>query len=202
MKNTNDNDTARDELLSYFGQRKFDYKRGYIREVMRKHPEITDRYIIGAATEQMAESHDGGVELSADDALRFVENEKPITGEDIRAFFKSIGLTESDILFRDVEDDKIGTKESPQAVRKARLITKYADMLSKNTDVVLLGIPVFDQEADWAQAKIAFFSENFNGIEKGIIMEMNKIADESSMAVENGVAVAVFQILNIWEDFK
>ena len=201
MPNTEKDDNAREELLDYFGQRKFDYKRGYIRKVMRERPEITDRFKIGAATEQMMESHDGGVELSVDDALRFVENEQPITYDDIMHFFESIGLESSDILFREVEDDKIGMKENKEAVRKARLLTKHADMLAKNPDVILLGIPVFDHEADWAQAKLAFFSERLNGMERAMLLEMRKLSDDASVSIEHGVAVVVFQILNIWDDF-
>ena len=69
-------DRIYDQLHDHFNDDSFDYKRGYIRKFMGTHPEITDRRIIDAATEQMLESHEGGVELDADDALRFVKNKK------------------------------------------------------------------------------------------------------------------------------
>ena len=50
--------------------------------------------------------------------------------------------------------------------------------------------------------KLVFFSENLNSAEKTALTEMKKIADDARMSVENGVAVAVFQLINIWDDFK
>ena len=75
-------DRIYDELYDYFDDDSFDYKRSYLRKFMRTYPKITDRTIIDVATEQMLESHEGGVELDVADALRFAGHKKiPSTKE-------------------------------------------------------------------------------------------------------------------------
>lgn len=196
-----------DDLVAYLEQDKFDYKRSYIRKLMQAHPEITDRNVIALATEQMLESHDGGVELDVDDALRFVENQKPMSVSDAVKIFTDMGINDSniaDVIFgADLEGGQtIDGVKNPDSVRKAKLLTRCADILANNADVILLGIPVFDPESNWTQAKLAFFSENLNEAEKNVLKKMMDTADESRMKVEHGVAVAVFQILNIWSNFE
>ena len=85
-------DRVFDELREYYDDDSFDYKRSYLRKFMRTYPKITDRTIIDAATEQMLESHEGGVELDASDALRFAEHKK-IPSE------KELLKTSADLLF-------------------------------------------------------------------------------------------------------
>lgn len=194
-----------DELIAYFGQDKFDFKRGYIRELMQKHPEITDRDIIDLATEQMLESHECGVELDIDDALRFVSSQKVMTVEEAVKILTDMGFNDSnfvEMVSNSVVGGNKGTKKNREAKTKAALLTRYAEILGKNADVLLLGLPVFDNESNWTQVKLAFFSENLNSAEKAALTEMKKIADDARMSVENGVAVAVFQLINIWDDFK
>lgn len=196
-----------DELLAYFDQDKFDYKRSYIRKLMKAHPEITDRNVIGFATEQMMESHEGGVELDVDDALRFVADQKPMTAAEAAKILADVGINDDnieDVLFGDEPDgaQTIDGVKNPAAVRKAKLLTRCADILANNADVILLGIPVFDPESNWTQAKLAFFSENLNEGEKNVLKMMMDTADESRMKVEHGVAVALFQIINIWTNFE
>lgn len=194
-----------DELIAYFEQDKFDFKRGYIRELMQKHPEITDRDIIDLATEQMLESHECGVELDIDDALRFVSSQKVMTVEEAVKILTDMGFNDSnfvEMVSTAVVGGNKGTKKNREAKTKAALLTRYAEILGKNADVLLLGLPVFDNESNWTQVKLAFFSENLNSAEKTALTEMKKIADDARMTVENGVAVAVFQLINIWDDFK
>ena len=196
-----------DELLAYFDQDQFDYKRSYIRKLIKAHPEITDRNVIGLATEQMMESHEGGVELDVDDALRFVADQKPMTAGEAAKILADVGINDDnieDVLFGDEPDgaQTIDGVKNRDAVRKAKLLTRCADILANNADVILLGIPVFDPESDWAQAKLAFFSENMNEAEKNTLKKMMAVADHSMMRIEHGVAVAIFQIHNIWSNFE
>lgn len=194
-----------DDLIAYFAQDKFDYKRGYIRELMQTHPEISDSDIIDLATEQMLESHECGVELNIDDALRFVSSQKVITVEEAVKILTDMGFNDSnfaEMVSSAVVTGEKGTKKNANAKTKADLLTRYAEIVGKNEDVILLGLPVFDNESNWTQAKLAFFSENLSIAEKAALTEMKKIADDARITVENGVAVAVFQIYNIWSDFK
>lgn len=196
---------ARDELHSYFSQDCFDYKRGYIRKFMKTYPAIYDTRLIDSATEQMIESHEAGVELDMADAIRFVENEKPTPVSELVEMLKDAGATDEkvfDMLAEPFGDGKRGTKKNPIAKKKAEKLTRYADMLARNKDILILGIPVFDRESDWTMAKLAFFSENFTPGEKYLIQQMIETADKPSMEEEHGVAVAYFQIFNIWSDFK
>ena len=192
-----------DSLSDFVWQPSLDSCRGYVRKILRAHPELTDHFKIEMAAGTMEEAHDGGVEMEVDDALRFVENDRPKSVADYVNSLLESGISESDfmdILEKDVSDDYYGTVRNPKAVRKARLMTRYVDMLTKNPDVIALGIPVFDHHADWTQAKLAFFSENLNAGERAAVNELKKLAETTHLSVENGIAVAVFQIGDIWAE--
>ena len=192
-------------LLSYVNDVRFDYKRGYIRKFMRAHPEITDRDVIGLATEQMQEAHEGGVELDPDDALRFVANKKPMTVQEAVKLLTEAGIDDEnimDVIFAEDNEEGYGTEPNLSARKKAGLLTRYADLLARNKDILLLGIPVFDQQSDWAQAKLGFFREDLNDAEKMALKQMKDIADRSNLRMEHGTAFLTFQIYNIWNDFE
>lgn len=196
-----------DELLAYFDQDQFDYKRSYIRKLMQTHPEIFDRDVIDMATEQMMESHDGGVELGVDDALRFVANQKPMTAGEAAKLLADVGINDDnieDVLFNDESEGgrTIDGVKNMEALKKAKVLTRCADILANNADVVLLGVPVFDIESNWTQAKLAFFSENLSKAEKNVLQKMMDVADKPRMKIEHGVAVVMFQIYNIWSNFE
>ena len=196
--------SARDDLIEYFWKDDFDYKRSYVREIMASHPEITDRYKIDAASEQMKESHDGGVELGVEDALRFVANDKPVPISELVKSLTDAGIHDGnivDVLSKSVGGGEYGAEKNAGAKRKARLMTRYADFLARNADVVILGLPVFDPESDWTQVKLAFFSENLNAGEQAALNELKGLADKSKVKVEHGVAVVVFKLYNIWDTY-
>ena len=200
-------DRIYDELYDYFDDDSFDYKRSYLRKFMRKRPEITDKYMIDAATEQMLESHEGGVELDMDDAIRFVKDDKPMSVREIAAGLAKAGITADnieDIVFTELDEDgeKYGTIKDPAVKKKAAWMTRYAYILDRNKDVMILGLPTYDHLSDWTQVKLAFFSEEMNAAEKGILKQLMSLADRYDMKEEHGVAVVVFQIFNIWSDFK
>ena len=71
-----------EELENYFSGPAYDYKRDFIRKLMREHPEAADPFVIGSATEEMLDAAESGVLLSTDDALRLVEYKVPMTTEE------------------------------------------------------------------------------------------------------------------------
>jgi len=202
-------DAALDALYDHFNDDSFDYKRSYLRKFMRTHPEIRDQFIIDTATEQMLISHEDGVELDVDDALRFAKGSKPMTTEEIVKMLADAGIADKEfgdvldtMLFDDIFDDgKRGSVKSDAAKKKAGWLTSYAYILERNPDVLILGLPTFDHHSDWTQVRLAFFGESFSGGEKMVLQKMRGIADKSWVEVVSGMAVAVFQIYNIWEDF-
>ena len=198
-------DRKHDLLRDYFSRDEFDYKRGYIRKFMRTYPDVLDRQTIDAATEQMLESHESGVELDAADALRFVKDKKPLSTEEIVKILADAGANDSnfvDVLESDFDDGKYGTVKSPEARKKAAWMTRYADMVARNKDVLILALPTFDPEQDWAMVKLAFFNDDLDPAEQYALKSLMNTADRSWMKEEHGVAVALFQIFNIWSDFK
>ena len=197
-------DRVFDELHEYFDNDSFDYKRSYLRKYRRTYPKNTDRTIIDAATEQMLESHEGGVELDVADALRFAKNKKPLSAEEIVKILADAGANDDhfiDMLTDDFDDGKFGTVKSEQARKRASWMTRYADMAARNKDVLILALPTFDPEQDWTYVKLAFFGENLNPAEQYALKSLIQTADRSWMKEEHGVAVAFFQIFNIWADF-
>lgn len=202
-------DKIYDELYDYFDDDSFDYKRSYLRKFMRTYPKITDKAVIDVATEQMLESHEGGVELDAADALRFASQKKQKSTAELVKMLADAGINDSNIddvldtmLSPDfVDDGKRGSIKNQEAKKKAGWMTRYAYMLARNEDVLILGLPTYDPASDWTQIKLAFFSEELNASEKLALDQLMKLSDRSSLKDEHGVAVAVFQIYNIWSDF-
>lgn len=203
-------DRVLDELYKYFDADSFDYKRSYLRKFMRAYPKITDRTVIDVATEQMLESHEGGVELDVADALRFAEHKRLPTEAELLKMLTDAGINDSNIdnvlgqiLSPDFEgDDKCGSIKNPAAKKKAGWLTRFAYVLARNNDVLILGLPTYNTKEDWVQVKLAFFSENLNSGEKYALDQMMKYADRAFLTHQRGVAVVVFQVYNIWSDFK
>lgn len=202
-------DKIYDELYDYFDDDSFDYKRSYLRKFMRTYPKITDKTIIDVATEQMLESHEGGVELDVADALRFAKHKKIPSEKELLKMLTDAGINDSNfdevmdkMLSPDFEDDgKRGSIKNPTVKKKAGWLTRFAYILARNKDVLILGLPTYNPAEDWAQTKLAFFSENLDGNDKYALSQMIKYADRSFLTHQNGVAVAVFQVYNIWSDF-
>lgn len=200
--------SEKDLLRDFFWDDEFDERRGYIRKIMLTHPEITDRDKIDAASDQMYESHLEGVELDVDDALRFVANNKPVSTEELVKMLYRSGVNDGNVF--GLIDDAVS--QTPGATidgvkgkgvkAKARLMTAIADLLAKNPDVLILGLPTFDPEQNWTQVKLAFFSENLSDTEKNLIATLKNQADTSRLRMENGVAVVLFQIENIWQNYE
>lgn len=200
--------SEKDLLRDFFWDDEFDERRSYIRKIMLTHPEITDRDKIDAASYQMYEAHLEGVELDVDDALRFVANNKPVSTEELVKMLYRSGVNDGNVF--GLIDDAVN--QTPGATidgvkgkgvkAKARLMTAIADLLAKNPDVLILGLPTFDPEQNWTQVKLAFFSENLSDTEKNLIATLKNQSDTSRLRMENGVAVVLFQIENIWQNYE
>lgn len=193
----------REKLIAYFWRDGFDFKRGYIRRIMSEHPELLDRFKIDAASEQMHESHALGVELSVDDALRFVENDKPVPTSELVKMLNAAGVTDENvydvILGAATMESSCSTVKNAAAQKKARLMTECADILAENKDVLILGIPTFDPESSFTQVKLAFFGEDLTAPEVSALKALMQHADRYSLTEQHGVAVALFQLFNIWD---
>ena len=197
--------SAAEKAREYFASDGFDYKRSYLRALFRKHPEITDVGKIDTATEAMYESHTEGVELDVDDALRVVANETTLTDEQLVQMLLDSGITDEsfmDTLSKGVHSMKMvpSTIKNKDAVRKARIMESLADVLGKNKDVIVLGLPMFDPLGTWTQVKLAVFSENMSMEEKGALQTLIRYSDKHTMNVKNGIAILSFKIYNIWDD--
>ena len=210
VKKSLEEDAAGEAVRDYFAGDEYDYKRGYIRKLRRTHPEITDPELISVATEQMLESHEGGVELDLEDAIRFAKSKKIPTTKELVKMLTDAGINDSNIdevldkmLSPDFEDDgKRGSIKNPKAKKKANDIIRYAYVLERNKDVLILELPTFDPQSDWVQAKIAFFSDDLNNGEKHVLDMLMKASDNAKLISDRGVAVAVFKVYNAWSDFK
>lgn len=207
IEKTAQEERGRNELLDYFWEDGFDYKRGYIFAIMNAHPEIDDRYIIDAASEEMLMAHDFSVELAVDDALRLVKNDKPTPIPELVKMLNSAGITNDNVM--DVIENAeiehrqtIGGVKSSAAKRKARSMTEAAELLARNPDILLLGLPTFDPEQNWTQVKLAFFTDDLTAPEASTLKYLMWLADKHKLTVKNGVAIALFQIYNIWSDFN
>lgn len=201
-----DEEKKKIDLEQYLGRDDFDYKRSYIRKFTKAHPEILDRDTIARATELMQEAHEGGEELDADDALRFVRYKRQRKVSELVKMLTDVGATDDNIVdtildFDDKDDGKFGTVKNAAAKKKAYWLTRWTDMLAKNPDVLILGVPVFDPQSDWAQAKVAFFSENLSAVDKNCLNMMIRNCDSFRLIDDQDVAITVFQIYNIWDDF-
>ena len=82
------------------------------------------------------------------------------------------------------------------------MLERYANMLAKNKDVVILGLPVLEHEADWTQVKLAIFTDDMSTVEEEELKKLMSFSDKYFLDIEHGVAVATFQIYDIWSDFK
>lgn len=205
-----DKDKKEIDLERFLDKDERDYKRSYIRKFRNDHPEILDIATVDLVTEQMHESHECGVELSSDDALRFVLRRRNKSVDELVKMLTDAGINDGNIgdvldtmLSPDFLDDgKCGTVKNPAAKKKAYWLERWAKMLAKNPDVLILGLPTFDPESNYSVSKVAFFSENLSSADKTALEMMRQNCDESTLVESDGVAVVAFIVDNLWSDFK
>ncbi|MBQ7736698.1 MAG: hypothetical protein IJT62_02540 [Oscillospiraceae bacterium] len=184
----------------------FDYKRSYIRKILKTRPELTDVRMIDYASEQMLESHTEGVELDVDDALRLAAHYKPKTTEEIVQMLFNAGARDGnffDTVFMfdpNEAEEPAGTVRNADAAQKAGIMTVLAERLAGNPNVLLLGLPVFDPLSSWTQVKLAVFSEKLSDMEKECLQVLKSVSDKYFMREQSGATVLTFQIFPLWDD--
>ena len=194
-----------EELENYFSGAAYDYKRDFIRKLMCEHPEATDPFVIGSATEEMLEAAESGVLLSTDDALRLVEYKVPMTAEEAVRQLRELGMTGTDfmnIVTADIPSgdvDHFGCAKSARAEKNAHWLIRFAYILTQNEDIILTRLPYFDYYDDQTCLTLAFLSEDLSGVDKGALNMMKKYADEIRTDNRDNVMRVRFIVRNIWD---
>ncbi len=192
---------TRKELQNYFSDPMFNTLKYAIDSIMASHPEIDDRFTIEAAAEQIDECRGDGVELSVEDALRLVDGKRPPDVKELVASLAKQGITGDslDEVAESILDMEIprptGEKPKASASHKARILTQYGKLLAEqNEDIVLMGVPDVDPGWDFAQLKLAFFSENLTKEQKNILENMKRFSDETKWIDKGNHAEVIFYI--------
>lgn len=207
------------ELEKYFASPLYDEVREYINLVMEKHPEITDKNVIGAAAEEIFECQVDGAEITVDDALRLTSGKKFISDPaDIQVALESgeygeleaeiakklgdIRGRKSDVLNNLAEnvqayiEQQMAGDLKPEAFAKAHELTRLGTELSNNNnDIVLMGVP--DLKWSDAELKVAFFTDKLAEEDLKILYDMKLVADRVKFKVDNGIAYATFYLYDI-----
>lgn len=193
----------RDELLEQFSHPMYAEVREYIYRIMLEHPEISDKFWIESAAEQMLECATDGVDIGTDNALRLTKGKKEISLDELVRRLSEAGVTNGNvfdvILGAELGDDFAGCELKKSAERKFAILKLNADILAKNPDIILLGVPVPVEFADWAQLSMAVFCPDLTKDEQTVIKNMTHWCDESAMFQEAGYLKLIFYIKDIWE---
>ena len=191
---------TRKEMDKYFSNPIYESVRPYAKRVMDAHPEITDPLVVAFAVGKMEECEDDGVEISVDDALRLTKEHDPIpTAKDFYESLTEGGIETQGDLMSLLEKGFEGmpkTKDSipHDAAERAAQMTRLGKELSNgNKDIVLMGVPT-DLSWDFAQLKIAFFTEDLSEREREIILELKAIADETEYVEKYRIGYGIFRI--------
>ena len=194
-----------DELKAYFYDPVCGWCDPYVEKILDTLPNVTDKRIVENASSFMMEAEDEGVVLSPKDAVRLAEYFIPTPLEKIVADLKNAGIgTLSDlerVLNQAATDDfpDYGDKRSPAAVDKAAKLEKYAAMLTKNPDIILVGRPVFWPELESAWLKLAVLCDELTKEEQDILTAMYEVSDGGVVRYRGNIPLAVFDVENIHE---
>ena len=194
-----------EELENYFSGSAYDYKRDFIRKLMREHPEAADPFVIGSATEEMLDAAESGVLLSTDDALRLVEYEEPMSAEEAVRRLRELGMTDADfmnIVTADIppgDVDHFGCAKSARAEKNAHWLIRFAYILTQNEDIILTRLPYFDYYDDMTCLTLAFLSEDLSGTDRCTLNLMKKYADDIRTDNRANVMRVRFIVRNIWD---
>lgn len=195
---------SQEELRAYFSSWQFDPARQCINKIMREHPEVKDAYVISAAADEMFNSASTGVLLSSDDALRLVAYMEPMPVKTAVNKLTEAGITNANIM--DIIFDSQNTNEdysdcvwSRHALYSANRLQRYANILTRNKDILLLMLPEYSQQCNWTSIVLAFLGEELSAIEQQILEQMKNVADGFHMKTEYEVTRISFYIDNVWE---
>lgn len=194
-----------DELRKHFSDPVYEEYGPHIDKILAGCPDVTDEQIVGRAARFMIDAEDENVELSPQDAVHLAKYFKPKPLEEIVADLKNAGIgTLSDlerVLNQAAADDfpDYGDKRSPAAVDKAAKLEKYAAMLTKNPDIILVGRPVFWPELESAWLKLAVLCDELTKEEQDILTAMYEVSDGGVVRYRGNIPLAVFDVENIHE---
>ncbi len=193
-----------EELAEYFSDWQYDPERQCINKLMREHPEVRDPFVIEAAAEEMLEAAYTGVLLSTDDALRLVEYMEPAPVEKLVQMLADAGINDDNIF--DIiananlsDEDYSDCVQSRHARHTANFLQRYADLLTRNEDIILLRLPVCDRHDNQAYLMLAFLGDKLSLIEQRILEQMKSVADRTHIKTEYEITRISFYIENVWE---
>lgn len=194
-----------DELKAYFTDPVFGGCDPYAEKILDECPDVTDKRIVENASGFMMEAEDEGVVLSPKDAVHLAEYFKPTPIKKIVAELKDAGINSLSDLERvlgQADEDKMpdyGYSRNLAAVEKAAELEKYAVLLTRNPDIILLGRPVFWPELDSAWLKLAVLCENLTKEEQDILTAMHEVADGGAVQYKGNIPLAIFDVESIHE---
>ncbi len=193
-----------EELKEYFSDWKFDDIRDGINKVMREHPEVRDSFVIEAAADEMLNSAYTGVFLSTDDALRLVEYKELIPTKDLVKMLTDVGINDDnimDLIFNASwgDEDYSRCTKSQHAIKTANWLQRYADILTRNPNVILLMLPEYSYHSNSAYLLLAFLDGELSQMEQTLLRQMKTCADRFDVKTEYEVTKVSFYIDNIWE---
>lgn len=197
---------TRDELKKHFAHKKYSDIREQVYAVMLDHPEITEPYTIEAAACEIKESKGEGVALSIEDALRLVAGETPPDTNKILRELSDMGMrTAGDLIAllnnaqEQLEDSEFHAEDmNPEAFKALAVLMNGAVMLTRNRDIVVLGLPEADREVDYAVMRVAFFTDDLTDSELNILNCMKSVSDKVFTDERPNAMVIRFKVDNIW----
>ena len=202
---------TKDELYQVFSNPKYKGIRKYVEMILEASPDINDPLLVETAADRMDEAHIDGVDLSVENAIRLGKATMPPKEIDITDQLIQQGINIDDI---DPEktiayiyhppvliEDHSGESKNIEAEDKANQLVSYAKALVLNKDIVLVGLPLFEEIANWTQLKLVFFSDSISEDETNALRAMMEIADETVTANCNGAFAIAFRIYEIWNPF-
>lgn len=192
---------TRKELEKYFSNPMYYSMKKFIKKVMKERPDITDADDIEFAANIMEQCDGDGVKLSVDDALRLTKNRDPVpTKEEFNAKLESLGLASADAAleflktmdkeFEESRAESVTMTTVARAVEMTRLGKRLAE---NNPDIVLMGIPE-DLSWEFAQLKLAFFTDALSVDEQKTIYDLRLLSDNVNFQVKNGIGYGMFMI--------
>ena len=195
------------ELKDYFSDRMYDDIREYVYLIMLEHPEVTEPYTIEAAACEIQESKTDGVNLSVDNALRLVAGEKPADMKEVCRILSSAGInSDADII--DVLNEAAGREMessphedmSAEAFGKVTVLMNAAAMLSRNKDIVILGLPEADRMSDYMILRMAFFTDVLTDRERKLLEAMKLHADKTDTEQRECALLVFFKVFHVWDN--
>lgn len=194
-----------EELKNFFADTKYDMRRRHIQKVLNECADVDDPRVVRIASSYMLEAEEEGVELSPADGVRLARAFKPTPIKDLVAGLERVGVKTLDDLGRileqgDKEPEELFTGGSSKSAKeKAEKLEDYAEALTCNPDIILLGRPMLWPEIDSAWLKLAVLCDELAEDEQILLTAMRDVADRCEFKVKDGIPMVIFDIKNVHE---